>query len=851
MARSRIVYGESNTNVTGRATSGLSWRTCLLALALPLAAACSSGSAGTEAPATSGEPLMLTSGATAGPETGGEVVASLQLTVPSPASYVVRGTVPVPKGTFPRADGRIPLSIRDIDGFVVPTQMEIVSRYPNDADGADVVEVLARVRRPVGVPAGTKVRYDVVDHPHTDTKLSAKAEVLNLLAQRDQVMLVAKDVFGNEYRFYPLDGVRSAPVANSVKTLRRGPAAVETRTYGVMKPVGATLGAPTGALPHFFGVHAYTTVWSGEDFLSLDLRVNNGASGSNKTAGFTDDDPLGLVYFRSLELQVPAGWSILADVSDPYQGTPQTVGNVTKLELIKPMADGTMHVMPAQAMFHRRLALARPTGVASALAALEKEPVGFCVKGSSPTGLALWSWWNPQTARYFPQRMPLPDLSHLGQASIQGNVAAYYNTIRGHLQNGTATGGYPWSFPNFGWAHIYGVQYGGMTSGSEIWFYDGFKTASASSREGYRSYEFSHRMYCERQPQLLMNSDGEQTRVEQWVVQTPTLTYTPMNYFQRLTSNSNDPFGMNVSPAYQRNYVVANNLKPAYETDIVTSSPIDFQHYIRFLRSPMVLTWLGNDSIAKDDLRMAAECFRMSFSEHYNNSGGYSIPSTLRAKMTQVNGRPHRGFSFGRGESWGLVSAICAYSISDSTFRARYRPWFGIAADVVANGQSSCNGFIQAWANVKMLSGQWQGRQSIEQAITENMLWGLKESVFRDVDPARVASVESVLVASTSAMIGPMAWNGTGPWSHLAVAPLDTTQPPFCGSIPAGGGGNGNDNYQTPSSYAYGYMLTGDATFLTRASQSQAGGSANLLTALKGQGYNNLENKAALMSVLQ
>ncbi|MBM3990531.1 MAG: hypothetical protein FJ298_05915 [Planctomycetes bacterium] len=794
---------------------------------------------------------MSTSGATAGGQTGGAIVAALQLTVPSPSSYVVRGTVPVPKGTFPRADGKIPLSIRDIDGFVAPTQMEIVSRYPNDADGADVVEVLARVRRPVGVAAGTKVRYDVVQHLHANGKLTAKKAVLDLLALRDQVAVVAKDVFGNEYRFYPFDGVRTAPVANSVKALRVGPAAVETRTYGVMKPVGATLGAPSGALPHFFGVHAYTTVWSNEDFVSLDLRVNNGASGANKTPGFTNDDPLGLVYFRSLELHVPAGWSILSDISDPYQGTPATSGNVTKLELVKPMADGTLHVMPAQAMFHRRLALALPTGVSNAVASLEKESVGFCVKGSSPAGAVLWSWWNPQTSRYFPQRLPLPDLSHLGQSSIQGNVAGFYNTIRGHLQNGTASGGYPWSFPNFGWAHIYGVQYGGMTSGSEIWFFDGFKTASASSREGYRSYEFSHRMYSERQPQLLMNSDGEQTRVEQWVVQTSTLSYTPMNYFQRLTNNSNDPFGMNVSPAFQRNHVAANNLKPAYETDIVTSSPIDFQHYIRFLRSPMVLTWLGNDSIAKDDLRMAAECFRMSFSEHFNNSSGYSIPSTLRAKMSQVSNLPNRGFSFGRGESWGMVSAICAYSISDSAFRARYRPWFGTIADVIANGQSSCNGFIQSWANTKLLSGQWKGRQSIEQAITENMLWGLKESVFRGVDAARVASVENVLVKSTAAMIGPMAWNGTGPWSHLAVAPLDSAQQPFCGSIPSGGGGNGNDNYQTPSSYAYGYMLTGNATFLTRAAQAQAGGSANLLTALQGQGYNNLENKAALMSVLQ
>ena len=850
MAHERTCIGD-DSNTSEGPTSGLSWKQTLLVLALPLAAACSSGAGGSDDVPVDPGPYVLSSDATSNSATGGEVLATLQMTVPTPSSYVVRGTIPVPKGTFPRADGRIPLSIRDIDGLVVPTQMEIVSRYPNDADGADVVEVLARVRRPVGVAAGTKVSYQVVDNPHLDVKLPIKKDVLDLLGMRDSVVVSAKDVFGNEYRFYPLDGVRSAPVSNTVKSLRKGSAAVETRTYGVMKPQTAQLGAPTGALPHFFGVHAYTTAWAGEDFLSLELRINNGASGANKTTGFTDDDPLGHVYFRSLELQVPAGWQILSDITDPYQGTATTSGNVTRMELVKPMADGTMHILPQQAMFHRRLALARSSAISNAVSALEKEPIAFCKAGSSPSGVPLWSWWNPQTARYFPQRLPLPDLSHLGQTSIQGNVAGFYNTIRGHLQNGTATGGYPWSFPNFGWAHIYGVQYGGMTSGSEIWFYDGFKTASASSREGYRSYEFSHRMYCERQPQLLMNSDGEQTRVEQWVVQTPTLTYTPMNYFQRLTSNSNDPFGMNVSPAYQRNYVIANNLKPTYETDIVTSSPIDFQHYIRFLRSPMVLTWLGNDSIAKDDLRMAAECFRMSYSEHYNNSGGYSIPSTLRAKMTQVNVRPNKGFAFGRGESWGLVSAICAYSISDANFRARYRPWFGIAADVIVNGQSACNGFIQSQVNTKMLSGQWQGRQSIEQAITENMLWGLKESIFRDVDPTRVAALESTLVDSAYSMIGPMAWNGTGPWSHLAVAPLDVTQPAYCGSIPTGGAGNGNDNYQTPSSYAYGYMLTGDTTFLTRAAQAQAGGSANLLTALRSQGFNNLENKAALMSALQ
>jgi hypothetical protein len=129
------------------------------------------------------------------------------------------------------------------------------------------------------------------------------------------------------------------------------------------------------------------------------------------------------------------------------------------------------------------------------------------------------------------------------------------------------------------------------------------------------------------------------------------------------------------------------------------------------------------------------------------------------------------------------------------------------------------------------------------------MLWGLKESVFRDVDPTRLVQTEDVLVDSITAMIGPMAWTSGGPWSHIAVAPLSGQ--PYCGTLPSGGAGNGTDNWQTPSSYAYGYQLTGDPIFLTRAAQALAGGSPNLVHALEGQGFHNLENRAPLIAILQ
>jgi hypothetical protein len=814
------------------------------AAAIALVASCAGGSRG--GTAATPDTFTLDPGAGGGTHTGGATYAEIELAAPSQAQYVVRGTFPVPPGVFPRADGKLPFAIRDVDGFVVPTQVEVVSRYADPADGADVVEVLGRVDRPAGVSAGQTIRYEVVDFLHPAGKLPIKKDVLTLLTKPDKAMVVARDVFGNEYRIDVFEGIRDSQSTSSyVKTLRHGTSAVQMRTYGVMRPTTNVIGAPNGALPHFLGVHAYTTAWALEDFVSLELRVNNGASGADKTTGVNADDPLGDVYFKSLELWVPQGWQVLSDVNDPCLGAPTTQSGYTRYPLVKPNPDGTMHLMTAQAMFHRRLAIAKSTATAAARSTLDQETLAFCKRGFSQ-GEELWSWWNDSTARYFTQKQTLPDLSFL--SSLGQGLSGEFGQIKNVLETGSAPG-YPYELPSYGWAHPYGVAYGGMTSGSEIWFYDGFKIAEASSRAGYRARELSHRMYCERQPQVLYNKDGEQTQVQQWVIQATPYAYVPMNYYQKLLNNSNDPFGMNVSPAYQRNYVQTHGLTPAYEAEMRGLSPIDFQHYSRFLHSPMVLAWLGNDALAKDDIRMAAECFRMSYHEWYTTSAGGNIPTTLSSEQHYVAVNPGRGMSFGRGESWGIVSAAAAYGLSDDTWRQRFLPWFQQVADCVSAGQITCSGFIQSQQNNKWLLGQWKCRQSIEQAITENALWGMKESVLRNADPTRFAATEQILVDSLYAMIGPMAWSSSGPWSHLAVAPLSGA--PYCGSIPSGGSGNGPDNYQTPSSYAYGYQLTGDPVFLTRAAQALAGGSPNLLAALMGQGNNNLENKAALIAVLQ
>ena len=68
----------------------------------------------------------------------------------------------VPPGTFPRPDGLTPLSVRNSNGNLVPTQVEVVGRFADDSLGADVVELIARMPRPAGAVTGERVQFEVV-----------------------------------------------------------------------------------------------------------------------------------------------------------------------------------------------------------------------------------------------------------------------------------------------------------------------------------------------------------------------------------------------------------------------------------------------------------------------------------------------------------------------------------------------------------------------------------------------------------------------------------------------------------------------------------------------------------------
>ena len=76
------------------------------ALTLGLLAGCSAssgnGAGSGSASASSGGSLFTTTGnAFASGGTGGQVIAELQLSIPGTTEFILRGTIPVPKGTYP------------------------------------------------------------------------------------------------------------------------------------------------------------------------------------------------------------------------------------------------------------------------------------------------------------------------------------------------------------------------------------------------------------------------------------------------------------------------------------------------------------------------------------------------------------------------------------------------------------------------------------------------------------------------------------------------------------------------------------------------------------------------------
>jgi len=774
------------------------------------------------------------------PPASSTLVATLALQAPAEQEFLLRATVPVPRGTWFEGDAGSPFTVCSGQGDAFRTQVEVVSRYPaSAANGADVLEVMAWVQRPAGMQEGSPLLYYVKQEPQGDGAVTLHPDVAALLATDGALTLESRDVFGHMYTARILGGAQHP-------SRKDGPLLKEWSRHGVLRPE-VVVGGTEGTLPHLMGVHSHLRAISDAGYLLLDLHVHNGMDGLDPHT--ETDDALLKLYFTHLALRLPPGWIVLHDFDDPAVGDPVPSGPDWSHPLLSPQKDHTLYVLPKQAHFVRRLAITRPEWESRARADLESRHLAFAKAGLNPDGQELWSWWNPATARYFPQRFPLPNLEHLGLGSLRAQLDDALALREAQVRSGAA-GPYPMTSTRLGWAHPWGVGYGGMTGGDEIFPVDGLKVAASAARSGYRLAQLQMRAYVDRQPAALYSAHGAPTRVEDILVDGANGPYATATFF--LLPQAGDPFGFGQSPTFQIHAAREQELDPRWEYELGTYSPIDFQHYIRYTRNLKILTWLGNDSLARAELEAAAELFRLSFHQYPYGPWSYVQESGLLAKMNWIAERPGEGLPTGRGDAWGIDAAAAAYSTGDEALRARLRPWMELVVDTFATGQSTCSGNLMASPILRLLGARYRVRRSNESGYLENALWGVRESFFLGYDPQRSDRLAQVVLGSIRAGVQDPIWSGAGhgPWLTLGVAPIDESYHEFCDKVPESANDGEVDDIHSWAGLAYGYVLSGgDPLFLQRA--QEMAGSVPLSDKLHEDGQEWLEDRAPLLWLVQ
>jgi len=775
----------------------------------------------------------------------GEIVARLELATPAATSFFVQATLPVPPGTLCDDNPKVPLAVVNLGGLTAPTQVETVTRYPRREDGASVVEVISRVRRDPDLKPGDPLVLWVVKKPHHAADMRLAKTVRSMLGTGGAMTLHTRDVFGHDYR---ADLFRKVITQDpTARKLRQGSLVHEYALHEVLAPVEPKGGAQ-GTLSHLMGVHAYVTTYDRAEWFLLDLHVHNGMDGLDPE--HTEDDAQRELFFEDLRLRLPKGWKASALLEHPSAGAGYTSGAWNVYPLVKPQANGKLHWMPRQGRFARRLVVYREGHRSEAEAVLHKHYLAFCRPGTARDGDLLWSWWNPDTPVWFPQAQRLPSLDFLNGDALRAELEGEWIARRDQLASGS-TGTYPLQSPALGWAQPWGVDYGGMTGMDEINVVDGMIEASVGSREGYLLALLTARCYIDRQPTALYSRTGRPTRYEDLLVTEGFgAPYVDCNVYVTPLPQP-DPFGFTTAPTFQVDAALAQGRAPNYRDELDSWMPIDIQHYIRHTRNLKILAWLGNDSLARDQLEAAGEVFRLGFHAYRNSAYGYTQNTGLRAKMDYVAEYPGIGVDFQRGEGWGTDAAVAAYLLGNDELRQRYRPWFAQITDTVVAGQSTCTGNLMATPIGKLFEGQYRVRFTAHASYADNALRGIQRSVFAGADNQRAEQLGQLLVRHAYGQMSPPFWNEefSRPWFYMGVGEVDGGQGEFCTDVPGEAFGDYTCNIWFYSSLAYAYEETGDEMFLYRAAEMLGGG--DLLSLLEAQGTYNLQTTAALIALLQ
>jgi len=773
-------------------------------------------------------------------------VARISVELPQMEQFILQATVPVPAGTFLPSMTNMPLAIVT-GGVPATTQIESVTRFPRDADGAAVVELIARVIRPAGAAPGSEQVYDVILHDHARGTHQPGVDVSALLATPGAVTLATRDLYGNRFATDLYAKPRTGAPGTTV--LRNGAYVKEVRTHEVLTLQGTPQGQP---LPHMMGVHATFRTYSNEDFVLLDLHVHNGMDGRDFST--TLDDVVCDIYFERLDLELPTGWQVLTAFNAPYFGAPVNDAGHVDWPLIDRLPYRQLHLLQQQAQFTRRYVIARPgAALDRGREVLERRSFGFAMPGFVNVTQELWSWWHPTIGAYLPQRQALPTLAHMNQAALRASIQARRNELRNLLATGdkSPSGPYPLTTKLLGWAHPWSYAYGGVTGGIEIEQWPGTDIFWARSPAGLQLMDLQAQCYEDRQPVALYNSSGKPSRFEDMVQ--PSSPFGPWmpSYFHLRPSPSSHYFAFPIADRTQVNFAYETYRVPYYEKELRAFDPIDFEHLTRYMNAWLVLAWLTNDAEAKRTFELHSELTRITLSELYNSSYGHVQGIGLLARIQAAQAHGGKGGNWGRGQAWSLQASLAAYALGTDELRARHRPWYTLIANTIRDTVSTCTGNLTSHQIYEGFKGVYQTRQSFEAAFMLHAVHGLRRTVFESTDPAVHDSLTTVLRVGAEASIAPPFWNPANRAQHRHVATrlFATSSPDFCTNIPPGGVTEFFDSWTGLTTCAYGYHVTRDPIYLLRA--SEAIGGANALAQLESQGLGNIADKAPIMALLQ
>lgn len=778
------------------------------------------------------------------------VLARFELDAPETSPFVLHGTVPLPRGVFPPEDGRSPFAVvsHGPDRTLVPAQVEIVSRYPTGE--ADVVEILARVELGGTDGPGRRVYFDLVEAPDDlNAPEFALHESVARLFEPDEsapFLLRSTDVFGNVYVF-DLRGRPGGAGVGAARVLADGPAARRLRHSGALVPRHESgKGEP---LPHLMGVQAYFTQWSGRDALSLDLRIHNGCtSGSREPTEI--ELPVGMIYWRSLELVVPPEWAVVPLVRDPFLGKPSEEDGHTVVPLVRRLPGGKLHLMGPQAQFQRRLTLVPRESVDGLKAHLALEGLAFC-----SAGRGLWSWFSAETGRYLPQRSVLATWEQFEKGPLRGaqglrvQLASERDLLRNALHSGKSNH-YLIPASVMGWAHPWFHKDQGVAGGVDILTFEGHRTAAAASTAGYERLLLLHRMNACRQPEAAWNAEGEPVGYHQWLDgegrvpfdyrtnarMAPTIFRLPMKGGPPASKQVQVVHARELRPPYDQGTPHRPNGEVPFRDDVLLAwLPHDGQHMIRYTKNTKAIVWLGNDSLARDDLVQSGEVFHLMFHEGPHIAESWSAGVTLSVFEAQAAERPHQGAYIGRDAAWGIDAMCAAYSVASPEWRARNFEWFRRVARLFET-IAMPNGLLQRKDHPTLIGhDRYDAAQTYQCLFLLHAMRAMNVSVFEGIDDELRPMLEDLLRRSLDYLYWKPIWAcfpssyqpadasepllECGPrWSFAVGLKDGGKEPPFCDEerwgeayMPEDGLYGGTENFHCWWALEYG-MLASEET---------------------------------------